>query len=140
MIYMRDIMGIPKMKCLPREQYRKMYGTHPCAWIAGALQCGMRRIIFAFVHDLPLKDYLTLKPGRPRSHRFASGRKPILPTQTFPTPDALPLNDDSSRPWMRERGRRMRPYRNHLPSRAGTRRSTHPKCVMIDDLPRTMPH
>jgi pyrimidine 5'-nucleotidase len=60
-LYMRDRMGIPE-KDVPalREQYFKMYGT-----TLRGLQARHNvdaQDYLAFVHDLPLKDYLTPNP------------------------------------------------------------------------------
>ena len=60
-IYMRDRMGIPE-EAVPqlREQYFKMYGT-----TLRGLQARHHVDVedyLAFVHDLPLKDYLTPNP------------------------------------------------------------------------------
>lgn len=60
-IYMREQLGIPE-KDVPqlREQYFKMYGT-----TLRGLQARHRVDVedfLAFVHDLPLKDYLTPDP------------------------------------------------------------------------------
>ena len=60
-MYMRDCMGIPE-KDVPtlREQYFKMYGT-----TLRGLQARHHvdaEDFLAFVHDLPLKDFLTPNP------------------------------------------------------------------------------
>jgi pyrimidine 5'-nucleotidase len=60
-IYMRDRMGIPEEEVpAMREQYFKMYGT-----TLRGLQARHNVDVedyLAFVHDLPLKDYLTPNP------------------------------------------------------------------------------
>lgn len=60
-LYMRDRMGIPE-EDIPvlREQYFKMYGT-----TLRGLQARHNvdaQDFLAFVHDVPLKDYLTPDP------------------------------------------------------------------------------
>ncbi len=60
-LYMRDVMGIPE-KDVPtlREQYFKMYGTT----LRGLEERHHvnREDFLAFVHDLPLQEYLTPNP------------------------------------------------------------------------------
>jgi pyrimidine 5'-nucleotidase len=60
-LYMRDCMGIPENEVpILREQYFKMYGT-----TLRGLQARHNVDVedyLAFVHDLPLKDYLTPNP------------------------------------------------------------------------------
>ena len=60
-LYMRDRMGIPEEEVpILREQYFKMYGT-----TLRGLQARHHVNVddyLAFVHDLPLKDYLTPNP------------------------------------------------------------------------------
>ncbi|MCK6540141.1 MAG: pyrimidine 5'-nucleotidase [Anaerolineales bacterium] len=141
-LYMRDRMGIPE-EDIPvlREQYFKMYGT-----TLRGLQARHNvdaQDFLAFVHDVPLKDYLTPDPIQRRV--IAS-----LPTRNliFTNADvhharrvlaALELDDlfeiivDVNE---------MSPYCKPMPESFAIAQelANEPdprKCVMIDDLPRT---
>jgi len=60
-IYMRDCMGIPENQVpVLREQYFKMYGT-TLRGLQERHQVDVEDFL-AFVHDLPLKDYLIPNP------------------------------------------------------------------------------
>jgi hypothetical protein len=90
-IYMRDVLHIPadEVPAL-REQYYKMYGTT----LRGLIERHNveEQEFLAFVHDLPLKKYLT-----PLFHNGSWS----LPTQIFTTPDAFSPHSNwttSSRP------------------------------------------
>lgn len=141
-LYMRDRMGIPE-EDIPvlREQYFKMYGT-----TLRGLQARHNvdaQDFLAFVHDVPLKDYLTPDPIQRRV--IAS-----LPTRNliFTNADvhharrvlaALELDDlfeiivDVNE---------MSPYCKPMPESFAIAQelADEPdprKCVMIDDLSRT---
>jgi len=76
-IYMRDRMGIPEDEVpAMREQYFKMYGT-----TLRGLQARHNVDVedyLAFVHDLPLKDYLTPDPLQREIIASLPGRKLIF--------------------------------------------------------------
>ena len=141
-IYMRDRMGIPESDVPAlREQYYKMYGTT----LRGLIERHHvdEQDFLAFVHDLPLKDYLT--PNPVQREIIAS-----LPTRNlvFTNADihharrvltALELDDlfetiiDVNE---------VSPYCKPMPESFAIAQdlADEPdprKCVMIDDLPRT---
>ena len=141
-IYMRDRMGIPESDVPAlREQYYKMYGTT----LRGLVERHHvdEQDFLAFVHDLPLKDYLT--PNPVQREIIAS-----LPTRNlvFTNADihharrvltALELDDlfetiiDVNE---------VSPYCKPMPESFAIAQdlADEPdprKCVMIDDLPRT---
>jgi len=141
-IYMRDRMGIPESDVPAlREQYYKMYGTT----LRGLIERHHvdEQDFLAFVHDLPLKDYLT--PDPIQREIIAS-----LPTRNlvFTNADihharrvlaALELDDlfetiiDVNE---------VSPYCKPMPESFAIAQdlADEPdprKCVMIDDLPRT---
>lgn len=141
-LYMRECMGIPEQDVpVLREQYFKMYGT-----TLRGLQARHNvdaQDFLAFVHDVPLKDYL--KPDPLQREIIAS-----LPTRNlvFTNADvpharrvlaALELDDlfetiiDINE---------MSPYCKPMPESFAIAQdlADEPdprKCVMIDDLPHT---
>ena len=141
-LYMLERMGLPE-KDVPqlREQYFKMYGT-----TLRGLQARHNvdaQDFLAFVHDLPLKDYLTPNPLQREIIASLPGRKLI-----FTNADAnharrvlaaLQLDDlfdtivDVNA---------VAPYCKPMPESFAIAQelADEPdprKCVMIDDLPRT---
>ena len=76
-IYMRDHMDIPENEVpILREQYFKMYGTT----LRGLEERHHvdREDFLAFVHELPLKDYLTPNPTQREIIASLPGRKLIF--------------------------------------------------------------
>jgi len=141
-LYMRERMGLPEKDApVLREQYFKMYGS-----TLRGLQArhGVDAQDFlAFVHDLPLKDYLT--PDVTQREIIASlpGRKLIFTNADVPHARrvlaALQLDDlfetivDVNA---------IAPYCKPMPESFAVAQelADEPdprKCVMIDDLPRT---
>jgi putative hydrolase of the HAD superfamily len=141
-IYMRDKLGLPEKDVpLLREQYFKMYGT-TLRGLQERHQVDAEDFL-AFVHDLPLKDYLT--PDPIQRDVIAS-----LPTRNliFTNADvrharrvlaALNLDDlfevivdiHEISPW-------CKPMPESFAIAMDLADEPDPrKCVMIDDLPRT---
>ena len=141
-LYMRDRMGIPEDEVpAMREQYFKMYGT-----TLRGLQARHNVDVedyLAFVHDLPLKNYLT--PNLTQREIIASlpGRKLI-----FTNADAnharrvlAALNLDDLFETIVDVNA-VAPYCKPMPESFAIAQelADEPdprKCVMIDDLPRT---
>ena len=141
-LYMRDRMGIPEQDVPAlREQYFKMYGT-----TLRGLQArhGVdAQDYLAFVHDLPLKDYLTPNPVVREVIASLPGRKLIFTNADAPHAQrvlaALDLEglfdaivDVNA----------VAPYCKPMPESFAIAQeiADEPdprKCVMIDDLPRT---
>jgi putative hydrolase of the HAD superfamily len=141
-IYMRDRMGIPEEQVPTlREQYFKMYGT-----TLRGLQARHNVDVedfLAFVHDLPLKDYLTPNPTQREVIASLPSRKLIFTNADVNHArrvlTALQLNDlfdaivDVNA---------VAPYCKPMPESFAIAQelANEPdprKCVMIDDLPRT---
>jgi putative hydrolase of the HAD superfamily len=141
-LYMRERMGIPEMDVpVLREQYFKMYGT-----TLRGLQARHNVDVddyLAFVHDLPLKDYITPNPIQREILASLPNRKLI-----FTNADVLHarrvlaalqldnLFDDIVDV------NAVAPYCKPMPeSFAIAQELAHEpdprKCVVIDDLPRT---
>ena len=141
-LYMRDRMGIPEKDVpLLREQYFKMYGT-----TLRGLQARHNvdaQEYLAFVHDLPLKGYLTPNPVVREVIASLPGRKLIFTNADGPHAQrvlaALELEglfetivDVNA----------VAPYCKPMPESFAIAQelANEPdprKCVMIDDLPRT---
>ena len=141
-LYMRDCMGIPENEVpLLREQYFKMYGT-----TLRGLQARHNVDVedfLAFVHDLPLKDYLTPDPIQREIIASLPNRKLIFTNADIHHARrvlaALQLDDlfdtiiDVNA---------VTPYCKPMPESFAIAQelADEPdprKCVMIDDLPRT---
>jgi len=141
-LYMRDRMGIPEAEVpVLREQYFKMYGT-----TLRGLQARHHVDVqdyLAFVHDLPLKDYLTPNPVVREVIASLPSRKLIFTNADVPHARrvlaALQLDDlfdaivDVNA---------VAPYCKPMPESFAIAQelADEPdprKCVMIDDLPRT---
>ena len=141
-IYMRDHMGIPE-EHVPqlREQYFKMYGTT----LRGLQERHHVDVedFLAFVHDLPLKDYLTPNPLQRDILASLPSRKLIFTNADVNHARrvlaALQLDDifdtivDVNA---------VSPYCKPMPESFAIAQelANEPdprKCVMIDDLPRT---
>jgi len=141
-IYMRDRLGIPEQDVPKlREQYFKMYGTT----LRGlqARHNADAQDFLAFVHDLPLKDYLTPNPVLREVIASLPNRKLIFTNADVPHARrvlaALQLDDlfetivDVNA---------VAPYCKPMPESFAIAQelADEPdprKCVMIDDLPRT---
>lgn len=141
-LYMRDRMGIPENEVPAlREQYFKMYGT-----TLRGLQARHNVDVedfLAFVHDLPLKDYLTPDPIQREIIASLPSRKLIFTNADIHHArrvlTALQLDDlfdtivDVNA---------VAPYCKPMPESFAIAQdlADEPdprKCVMIDDLPRT---
>lgn len=141
-LYMRDRMGIPE-KDVPqlREQYFKMYGT-TLRGLQARHEVNVEDFL-AFVHDLPLKDYI--KPDPVQREVIASlGTRNLIFTNADVNHarrvlSALKLDDlfdvivDVNA---------VSPYCKPMPESFAIAMdlADEPdprKCVMIDDLPRT---
>jgi len=140
--YMHDRMGIPAEQVPQlREQYFKMYGT-----TLRGLQARHKVDVedyLAFVHDLPLKDYLTPNPTQREIIASLPSRKLIFTNADVNHArrvlTALQLDDlfdtivDVNA---------VAPYCKPMPESFAIAQelANEPdprKCVMIDDLPRT---
>ena len=141
-MYMRDRMGIPE-EHVPqlREQYFKMYGT-TLRGLQERHQVDTEDFL-AFVHDLPLKDYLTPDPTQREIIASLPSRKLIFTNADVYHAQrvlaALQLDDlfeavvDVNA---------VAPYCKPMPESFAIAQelADEPdprKCVMIDDLPRT---
>jgi putative hydrolase of the HAD superfamily len=141
-LYMRERMGIPENDVpVLREQYFKMYGS-----TLRGLQARHHVDVedyLAFVHDLPLKDYLTPNPTQREIIASLRGRKLIFTNADVPhvrrVLAALQLDDlfeaivDLNA---------VAPYCKPMPESFSIAQelANEPdprKCVVIDDLPRT---
>ncbi len=141
-LYMRDRMGIPEDQVpILREQYFKMYGT-----TLRGLQARHHvdaQDYLAYVHDLPLKDYLTPNPVVRDVIASLPSRKLIFTNADIPHARrvlaALQLDDlfdailDVNA---------VAPYCKPMPESFAIAQelADEPdprKCVMVDDLPRT---
>ncbi|HEU0297546.1 MAG TPA: pyrimidine 5'-nucleotidase [Anaerolineales bacterium] len=141
-LYMRERMGIPETDVPAlREQYFKMYGT-----TLRGLQARHNVDVedyLAFVHDLPLKDYLRPNPIQREILASLPNRKLIFTNADVPHARrvlaALQLDDlfdaivDVNA---------VAPYCKPMPESFAIAQelANEPdprKCVVIDDLPRT---
>ena len=141
-LYMRERMSIPENDVpVLREQYFKMYGT-----TLRGLQARHNvdaQDYLAFVHDLPLKDYLRPNPTQREIIASLPGRKLIFTNADVPHARrvlaALQLDDlfdgivDVNA---------VAPYCKPMPESFAIAQeiANEPdprKCVIIDDLPRT---
>jgi len=141
-LYMRDRMGFPEDEVpILREQYFKMYGT-----TLRGLQARHNVDVddyLAYVHDLPLKDYLTPNPLQREIIASLPSRKLI-----FTNADAnharrvlAALNLDDLFDTIVDVNA-VAPYCKPMPESFAIAQelADEPdprKCVMIDDLPRT---
>jgi len=142
MLYMRERMGIPENDVpVLREQYFKMYGT-----TLRGLQARHNvdaQDYLAFVHDLPLKDFLRPNPAQREIIASLPSRKLIFTNADVPHARrvlaALQLDDlfdgivDVNA---------VAPYCKPMPESFAIAQeiANEPdprKCVVIDDLPRT---
>lgn len=141
-LYMRDHMGIPEADVpLLREQYYKMYGTT----LRGLQERHHVNTedFLAFVHDLPLKDFLTPNPTQREIIASLPSRKLVFTNADVHHARrvlaALQLDDlfetviDINA---------VAPYCKPMPESFAIAQelADEPdprKCVMIDDLPRT---
>jgi putative hydrolase of the HAD superfamily len=141
-LYMRDRMGIPEAHVPQlREQYFKMYGTT----LRGLQQRHKLDVedFLAFVHDLPLKDYITPNPRQREIIASLPSRKLIFTNADVHHArrvlTALQLDDlfdnivDVNA---------VAPYCKPMPESFAIAQelANEPdprKCVMIDDLSRT---
>lgn len=141
-LYMRERMGIPENDVpVLREQYFKMYGT-----TLRGLQARHNvdaQDYLAFVHDLPLKDFLRPNPTQREVIASLPSRKLIFTNADLPHArrvlTALQLDDlfdgivDVNA---------VAPYCKPMPESFAIAQefANEPdprKCVVIDDLPRT---
>jgi pyrimidine 5'-nucleotidase len=141
-LYMRERMGIPEDDVpVLREQYFKMYGT-----TLRGLQARHNvdaQDYLAFVHDLPLKDFLRPNPTQREVIASLPGRKLIFTNADLPHArrvlTTLQLDDlfdcivDVNA---------VAPYCKPMPESFAIAQelANEPdprKCVVIDDLPRT---
>ena len=141
-LYMRDRMGFPE-KDVPqlREQYFKMYGT-TLRGLQARHQVDVEDFL-AFVHDLPLKDYI--KPDPIQREVIASlGTRNLIFTNADANHarrvlSALKLDDLFD---LIVDVNAVSPYCKPMPESFAIAMdlADEPdprKCVMIDDLPRT---
>jgi pyrimidine 5'-nucleotidase len=141
-IYMNEHMGIPEEQVpLLREQYFKMYGTT----LRGLQERHHVDVedFLAFVHDLPLKDYLTPNPAQREIIASLPSRKLIFTNADVNHArrvlSVLKLDD------LFEKivdVNAVAPYCKPMPESFAIAQELadepNPrKCVMIDDLPRT---
>lgn len=141
-LYMRERMGIPEND-IPglREQYFKMYGST----LRGlqARHSVDAEDYLAFVHDLPLKDYLTPNPTQREIIASLSSRKLI-----FTNADVAHARRVLARLQLDDLFdaivdlNAVAPYCKPMPESFAIAQelANEPdprKCVMIDDLPRT---
>ena len=141
-LYMRDVMGIPE-KDVPslREQYFKMYGTT----LRGLEERHHvdREDFLAFVHDLPLKEYLTPNPTQREIIASLPSRKLIFTNADVHHARRVltALNLDDLFDTIVDINV-VSPYCKPMPESFAIAQelADEPdprKCVMIDDLPRT---
>jgi pyrimidine 5'-nucleotidase len=141
-LYMRDRMGIPEDKVpILREQYFKMYGT-----TLRGLQARHNVDVedyLAFVHDLPLKDYLTPNPLQREILASLPGRKLIFTNADVNHARRVlaMLNLDDLFEIIVDVNA-VAPYCKPMPESFAIAQelADEPdprKCVVIDDLPRT---
>ena len=141
-LYMRDRMGISEHDVpVLREQYFKMYGTT----LRGLQERHKvdKEDFMAFVHDLPLMDYLTPNPLQREIIASLPGRKLIFTNAdvsharrvltTLQLDDLFEIIVDVNA---------VAPYCKPMPESFAIAQelANEPdprKCVMIDDLPRT---
>ena len=141
-IYMRDMLHIPEDKVPAlREQYYKMYG----ATLRGLVERHNvdEQDFLAFVHDLPLKDYLTPDPHQREIIASLPHRKLVFTNADVNHArrvlTALDLNDlfevvidvNAVAPYCKPNPESFA-IAQELADEPDPR-----KCVMIDDLPRT---
>ena len=141
-LYMRDCMGIPEKDVpLLREQYFKMYGTT----LRGLQQRhnADAEDFLAFVHDLPLKDYLTPDPIQREIIASLPSRKLIFTNADVPHARRVlaALNLDDLFEGIVDI-HTVSPFCKPMPESFAIAQelANEPdprKCVMIDDLPRT---
>ncbi len=141
-LYMRERMGIPadQVPAL-REQYFKMYGT-----TLRGLQARHNvdaQDYLAFVHDLPLKEYLTPNPVVREVIASLPGRKLIFTNADVPHAQRVlaTLELDGLFDAIVDVNA-VAPYCKPMPESFAIAQeiADEPdprKCVMIDDLPRT---
>jgi pyrimidine 5'-nucleotidase len=141
-LYMLERMGIPEEDVpVLREQYFKMYGT-TLRGLQARHQVDVQDYL-AFVHDLPLREYLTPNPIQREILASLSSRKLIFTNADVPHArrvlTALQLDDlfdtivDVNA---------VAPYCKPMPESFAIAQelANEPdprKCVVIDDLPRT---
>jgi putative hydrolase of the HAD superfamily len=141
-LYMRDKLGMPEKDVpLLREQYFKMYGT-----TLRGLQARHNvdaQDFLAFVHDLPLKDYLTPDPTQRDVIASLPTRNLIFTNADVPHARRVlaALNLDDLFEVVVDVNA-MSPYckPNHESFAIAMDHADEPdprKCVIIDDLPRT---
>jgi pyrimidine 5'-nucleotidase len=141
-IYMRDRVGIPEKDVSGlREQYFKMYGT-----TLRGLQARHNvdpQDFLAFVHDLPLRDYLTPNPVLRDVIASLPSRKLIFTNADVPHTRRVlaALNLDGLFDTIVDVNA-VAPYCKPMPESFAIAQelADEPdprKCVMIDDLPRT---
>jgi len=141
-LYMRENLGIPE-KDVPflREQYFKMYGS-----TLRGLQARHNvdsQDFLAFVHDLPLKDYLTPNPTLRNIIASLPTRKLIFTNADVPHARRVlaALNLDDLFETIVDLNA-VAPFCKPMPESfaIAMELADEPdprKCVMIDDLPRT---
>jgi pyrimidine 5'-nucleotidase len=141
-IYMRDVLNIPEDKVHTlREQYYRMYGTT----LRGLVERHKvnEQDFLAFVHDLPLKDYLTPDPVQREIIASLPHRKLIFTNADINHARrvlaVLQLDDafetiidvNAVSPYCKPNAESFA-IAQELANEPDPR-----KCVMIDDLPRT---
>ena len=141
-IYMRDVLHIPEAEVPAlREQYYKMYGTT----LRGLIERHKvdEQDFLAFVHDLPLKDYLTPDPLQREIIASLPHRKLVFTNADIHHARrvlaALQLDDifetiidvNAVAPYCKPNPEAFA-IAQELADEPDPR-----KCVMIDDLPRT---
>jgi len=141
-LYMREQMGIPEENVpLLREQYFKMYGTT----LRGLQERHNvdKEDFLAFVHDLPLRDYLTPNPTQREIIASLPSRKLIFTNADIPHARRVLATlqlDDLFETIVDVNA--VAPYCKPMPESFAIAQelANEPdprKCVMIDDLPRT---
>lgn len=141
-LYMRERMGIPENEVpILREQYFKMYGT-----TLRGLQARHNvdaQDYLAFVHDLPLQDFLTPNPVVREVIASLPGRKLIFTNADVPHARRVlaALDLDGLFDTIVDVNA-VAPYCKPMPESFAIAQelANEPdprKCVMIDDLPRT---
>ncbi|NWG05066.1 MAG: pyrimidine 5'-nucleotidase [Chloroflexi bacterium] len=141
-LYMRERMGIPENEVpILREQYFKMYGT-----TLRGLQARHNvdaQDYLAFVHDLPLQDFLTPNPVVREVIASLPGRKLIFTNADVPHARRVlaALDLDGLFDTIVDVNA-VAPYCKPMPESFAIAQelADEPdprKCVMIDDLPRT---
>ena len=141
-LYMRERMGIPENEVpLLREQYFKMYGT-TLRGLQARHNVDVREYL-AFVHDLPLKDYLTPNPIVRDVIASLPSRKLIFTNADVPHAQRVlsVLQLDGLFDAIVDVNA-VAPYCKPMPESFAIAQelANEPdprKCVMIDDLPRT---